>query len=104
MTITLDAVPYKVQTRASDHTAAEVMTTKADGGTIESRPVSHGFRIAFATFRRCYPDHDLARSFPRFLEVLDEIEGLDDAVPTDEYGEALEPAPLDPTPPADGDV
>lgn len=94
MTIVLDSEPYKCQSRAMDHTAAEIMTAK-EGGTIETRPVAHGFRVAFAVFRRCYPDSEYAQSFARFLEVLDEVEDSD-AGPE-------EPAPLDPTPPAGGD-
>jgi|SRR6516162_3733289 hypothetical protein len=99
MEVVLDGEVFKCQTRAVDHTAAEVLTAK-DGGTIETRPVSHGFRIAFAAFRRCHPENDLSRSFGRFLEVLDEIR--QEGAPTDDEGVELEPDALDPTHMADG--
>jgi hypothetical protein len=94
MEIVLDGEVFKCRTKAVDHTTAEVMSAK-DGGTIETRPVAHGFRVAYATFRRCHPEHDLAHSFPRFLDALDEMRSL-------EEGTEDEPDPLDPTHQADG--
>lgn len=97
--ITLEGEPYKCQTRAVDHTAAEVLTV-ARGEAPDRNQISHGFRVAFQTFRRTHPEHEYAASFGRFLDALDDVEGLE---PEDAGGEALEPDPLDPTRPAVSD-
>jgi hypothetical protein len=97
--ITLEGEPYKCQTRAVDHTAAEVLTV-AKGEAPDRNQISHGFRVAFQTFRRTHPDHELAGSYGRFLDALDEVEGLAELEPG--AGE-LEPDPLDPTRPAVSD-
>ena len=87
MTITIDGEPFKVRTKASDHTAAEVVTAKA-GGSMETTPVSAGFRVAFQAFRRCYPESEYAASFARFLDALDDIESDE---PDDETAGELDP-------------
>jgi hypothetical protein len=94
MEIVLDGESFKCRTKAVDHTTAEVMSAK-DGGTMETRPAAHGFRVAYAVFRRCNPESDYAHSFARFMDALDEMRDLE-AGPD-------EPDPLDPTHPADGD-
>jgi hypothetical protein len=93
--IILEGEPYKCQTKAVDHTAAEVLTV-AKGEAPDRNQISHGFRVAFQTFRRTHPEHELAGSYGRFLDALDDVEGLE---PEAEAGE-LEPDPLDPTRPA----
>jgi hypothetical protein len=67
-----------------------------DGASLEKTPITAGFRVAFATFRRCHPDHEAAASYSRFLDQLDDIQ---DNEPTDTEG----PGMLDPTQPADTD-
>jgi hypothetical protein len=96
--IILEGEPYKCQTKAVDHTAAEVLTV-AKGEAPDKNQISHGFRVAFQTFRRTNPEHELAGSYGRFLDALDDVEGLE---PEAGAGE-LEPDPLDPTRPAVSD-
>jgi hypothetical protein len=93
--IILEGEPYKCQTRAVDHTAAEVLTV-AKGESPEKNAIGHGFRVAFQTFRRTWPEHELAGSYGRFLDALDEVDGLEAEAGAGE----LEPDPLDPIPPA----
>jgi hypothetical protein len=98
MTIVLDGDEYPCISKAVDHTAAEVVLAR-DGGSMEKTPVTAGFRVAFATFRRNYPDAELAGSFSRFLEALEDIRD-------DESDDAGDEAPgmLDPIRPVDSDV
>jgi hypothetical protein len=95
MVIVLDGQDFKVTTCANDHMAAEIMTAKT-GATIETNPISHGFRIAFQAFKRTYPDDPLAVGFGTFSAVLDEIASADQGEDT--------PAALDPTHPAASDA
>jgi hypothetical protein len=96
VTITLDGTPYKVQTRAGDQMSAEVMMVKSDGATPDQRPVAMGFRVSYQAFRRCYPDHELAGSFTRWLDVLDDLEGIGEDG-TDAGADDETPGMLDPT-------
>jgi hypothetical protein len=88
--VTVDGVDYKCQTKAIDYTNAEVSLAR-DGGTVEKNAMALRFRIAFAVFRRCHPDEPTARSFPVFLDVLDDIDETPDDL---EDGDPLDPTPL----------
>jgi hypothetical protein len=95
VTVTLDGEPFKCQTRAADQMAAEVMIVKAEGASPQDRPISMGFRVSYQAFKRCHPDHELAGSFTRWLDVLDEIEGLEEL--DGGAGDDEAPGMLDPT-------
>jgi hypothetical protein len=73
MEIVLDGEPYKARSRAIDFTNAEIQVSKEGGPGVMEQPMALRFRVAFLAFRRSYPDHDLARSYGRFMDALDDI-------------------------------
>lgn len=88
MEVILDGDSFKVITMSKDHLKAEeaIGREKLD---ITSAPMHLQMRVAFYSFARCYPEHQLARNWSGFCEVFDDINDLEE-----EAGSVMDPTQM----------
>lgn len=87
--VTLDGEKLEITTNVADYLAAErFLGREKISNPIESAPMQMQMRVAFGALSRIYPDHQLARQWPKFLDALDDLDDLDELDQADGDGDA----------------
>jgi len=85
--LTLDGERYELVSRPADFLAAErALGREKITNPAETAPMALQFRIVFAMWGRSFPEHPAARDWPKFLELIEDIEDLEAG-----EGELLDP-------------
>jgi hypothetical protein len=72
--LTLDGETFRVRTHAGDLLSAE----RAVGEMPQNRPNDQVFHIYYFALRRKFPDHPAAKTYGRFVDMLEAFEDVDE--------------------------
>jgi hypothetical protein len=86
--LTLDGERLEITTNVGDYLAAErFLGREKIENPVATAPMQMQLRVAFGALTRTYPEHPVARDWPKFQAALDDLEDLDSG----------EGEPMDPT-------